>query len=447
MLGLELLGTDAHTQVLGLPATRPMISFHLEMDQPGRLIFLGSPTADLFTKEVIESFKGVLARNYVSVQDGTFPAGFLNASPPPQSWSKTMWTRDAGTFLRELVSWGYYEHACQVSQCLMDFAAKNKEGFIAFPRFFRPGDRGNTGTEIDGQDAIIIGMVALWQRLPSEHPFRSRLYSFLHQESSPVRYLHHLLEHHPLIPGSGEFGGGFPRGLYYNVVQNNLSVLALLTAANLEDESGDPATANLYRTDANTIRRNMEKYLVDKNGAWIWCIDIKTLKPDPAILDKPVNVGFGGINGVACMYADVLGLDPLASSWKGIVHSEKTFDKLYADPLRHEQFRKYGIWTQFDLLHNGLLSSPSYGQGYALQTMLLFDQLAMANHALDFLAQATFDAKGIIFTSGRLSPYYFYERLYSPDGQEGRTVGRLWCAEFGQCRRTAQGSAINPRCR
>ena len=84
-------------------------------------------------------------------------------------------------------------------------------------------------------------------------------------------------------------------------------------------------------------------------------------------------------------------------------------------------------------------TSPSYGQGYAIQTMLLLDKLAMADHALDFLAQATFEASDVAFPHGRLSPYYFYERLYSPDagGKSGIKFG-LRSAEFGQCCRTAE---------
>lgn len=400
---------------LSVPVTA--VSFDLQADEPGKLTFFGSKTADLFTKEVNESFKGVLERDYVSARDGKFPPGFLNASPPPQGWSGTMWTRDGGTFMRELVAWGYYEHACQVAQCLMDFAGTNREGFIAFPEYFSPGDAHKTGTEIDGQDAIIIAMVSLWQRLPPENPFRRRLYDFLHQKSSPVRYLHYQLEHHPLIAGSGEFGGGCGiAGLYYNVVQNNLSALALLSAAELEEQAGDRATAGLWRKDATTIFRNMEKYLVNKDGSWIWCIDTKTLKPDPAVLQNPVNVGFGGLNGVACMSADVLGFDPPAWQWRRLfVHGWVTFQKLYNFPLRREQFEKYGFWSQFNIFRNGLNSSPSYGQGYAIQTMLLYNKLAMAGHALHFLAHATFDSRGVSFSHGRLSPYYFYERLYSPD--------------------------------
>ncbi|HTV41293.1 MAG TPA: hypothetical protein VMF08_12000 [Candidatus Sulfotelmatobacter sp.] len=406
-------------------ASSPAISFDLQADRPGCLEFFGPKGAGCFTEEISNSFQGVLALNYVSHPQAGFPGGFLNASPPSQPWSGTMWTRDAGAFLRELVFWGYYQHASQVSQCLMDFAGTNQAGFIGFPRYFAPGHPHETGTEMDGHAAIIIAMVSLWQRLPPGDPFRKSLYDFLHQQPSPVRYLHYVLEHRPLIPGSGEFGGGGVKGLYDNVVQNNLCALALLSAAEMEAEAGDQTDAALWRKDAQTIYRHMDKYLVDNNGSWIWCIDPKTLKPDPAVLRKPLNAGFGGLNGVACMSSDVLGLEPQAWNQQIVAHSEKTFAGLYDVPLRKEQFEKYGIWSQFDEIHGGLLTSPSYGQGYAIQTMLLLDKLAMADHALDFLTQATFRASDISFPHGRLSPYYFYERLYSPDadGKEELSSG------------------------
>jgi hypothetical protein len=399
-----------------VPSSQPLRAFDLVADQPGTLEFYGTPTAVLFAREVSESFKGVLERNYVSHPDGKFPPGFLHASPPPQIWSGTMWTRDVGTFMRELVFWGYYEHACQVAQCLMDFSGTDRDGFIAFPERFAPGDVHKTGAEMDGQGAIIIAMVELWQRLPADDPFRAHLYDFLHQKSSPVRYLHHELEQHPLIAGSGEFGGGGGDALYDNVVQNDLCALALLSAADLEEASGDRATAELWRKDAATLFGNMEKYLVATDDSYIWFIDPQTLKPDLAALQQPVNVGFGGLNGVMCMTPDVFGFDPVA--WPRqelVVHGERTFDKLYAVPLRKAQFDKYGIWTQFDIFRNGLASGPSYGQGYALQTMLLLDKLAMAEQGINFLANATFQAPGLHFPDGRLSPYYFYERLNSPD--------------------------------
>lgn len=397
--------------------------FDLGSDRPGELAFYGSDSAALFTKEINESFKGTLALDYVSEPNGKFPPGFLNASPESQPWYGTMWTRDAGTFLRELVSWGYYQHACQVAQCVMDFAGTNGDGFIAFPRYFDPQKGRQSGSEVDGEAATIIAMVALWQRLPHDDPFRGRLYQFLHQASSPTRGIHHCLEHSPLIPGSGEFGSGGGYSICYNVVQNNLCALALLSTADLEAAAGDPAAAKEWRQDARTVLDNIGKYLVSTNGSWIWCVDAKTLQPDPAIINSVAMAGVGGLNGVAAMSADVCGFDPSRWPWPGtFLHGEKMFDELYNFPPRKAQFDKYGIWPQMNYQHKGLLTSPSYGQGYALQDMLLFDKLSMADHGLEFLAQTTYRAPGLVLSLDhyhyeRRSPYYFYERMYSPDAQ------------------------------
>jgi hypothetical protein len=391
-------------------------SFDLQADRPGTLVFFGSELAELLSKEVNESYRGALKLNFVHSGEAKYPAGFLRASPVPQGWSDSFWTRDGGTFMRELTQWGYFKHACTVANCLMQFAGTNKEGYVVFPEYFHAGDVNKSGAEIDGHGAIIIAMAGLWQRLPANDAFRPCLYEYLHRRGSPVRYLHHTLESEPLIPGANEFGPGcgLP-GLYYNVVQNHLCALALIIAADMEEQAGDRSTARLWRRDARKLQDNMEKYLVAEDGSWLWCIDPKTLKPDPAVINHPVNVGFGGLNGVACMYSDVLGFTPLASKSKGVTHSRKTFEKLYAFPLRRQQFAKYGIWTQFDVFHDGLNSSPAYGHGYALQTMLLYDKLDMAGRALDFLARATYKSEGMAFPRGRLSPYYFCEQLYSPD--------------------------------
>ena len=392
--------------------------FNLQADAPGRVDFFGSENAALFSKEVTESFKGVLTYDFVSEPGSKYPLGFINASPASQPWYGTMWTRDAGTCMRELVYWGYYQHACQVASCVMDYVGTNSDGYIAFPRLIDPQSGPQSGSEMDGQASTIIAMVALWQRLPANDPFRAQLYQFLHQKSSPVRSLDHFLKSGPLIPGSGEFGGGSdPKNLYCNVVQNNLCALALLSAANMEEEAGDHDTAKQWREDANTLFHNIEKYLVSSDGSWVWCID-SNLQSNPEILKKAVNVGFGGLNGPLCMSPDVLGFDSAMWPWQGVVtHGEKTFDALYNVPIRKVQFDKYGMWPQFDTIHQGLLTGASYGQGYALQTMLVLDKMNMADHGLDFLAHATFDAKGVDFPHGRLSPYYFYERIYSPDAQ------------------------------
>ncbi len=405
-------------------------SFNLEADRPGKVEFFGSDSAGLFAKEVNDSFKGVLTYDYVSDSGGKFPPGFLSASPESQPWYGTMWTRDAGTFMRELVYWGDYEHACQVAQCVMDFVGTNSDGFIAFPRLIDPQQGPQSGSEMDGQTATIISMVALWQRLPAADPFRARLYQFLHQPSSPVRGIDHFLSASPLVPGSGEFGGGKGHE-NYSIIQNNLCALALLSVANMEDEAGDHATAEKWRKDAGILFNNMARYLVNNKGSWIWGIDMQTLKPNHTDVDSALNSGGGGLNGVICMSADVLGFDPAVWPWQGaVVHGEKTFDELYAFPPRKERFEKYGMWAQMNYTHKGLLTSPSYGQGYALQDMLLLDKQDMAGHGLDFLAQTTYKAPNMVFSLDkyhytRLSPYYFYERMYSLDavGQVELTAG------------------------
>ncbi len=48
------------------------------------------------------------------------------------------------------------------------------------------------------------------------------------------------------------------------------------------------------------------------------------------------------------------------------------------------------MWTQFDLVHDGFLTGPSYGQGYALQSMLLMDRPELYTPAANWLARATF---------------------------------------------------------
>jgi hypothetical protein len=318
--------------------------------------------------------------------------------------------------MRELVMRGYYEHAALLAQCLMDLVQKNHEGFYAFPEYFK-GSRPGPGlsTELDGTASIVIGMALLWERLPDGNPAKGRIYAFLFQDASPIGYLKSLVKSSPLAAGSGEFGCGVDiQGECYNVVQNNLTRIALLAAARMAKESGKAALSEEDRQLAAKIQDGMEKYLVDKDGSWIWCIDVHTLKPDRAVLDSAPNRGFGGMNGVVSMYADVLGLQPLASQWNGVAHSEKTFQQLYNTPLRKSEFERYGIWTQFDLRGGGVLTSPSYGQGYAIQTMLLFDKLGMAGKALGWLADATYNPIPE-YKLHRASPYYFYERMYSPD--------------------------------
>ena len=273
-----------------------------------------------------------------------------------------------------------------------------------------------TGSELDGTSSIIIALVDLWKALPYDDPFKQIVYQFLHKDSSPLKYLHFLIQKEPLLAGEGEFGGGCSiSGKYYNVVQNYLCSLALYAGSQLESINNETTTAKLYLHDAEELQANMLKILQNKEDAtWFWCVEPRTMKPDTCILNHPINKGFGGILGVNCMYADVLGLEPLSSTWKGIQLNENTFKKLLSFPLRKEQFEKYGLWPQFDVFRKGLSSGPSYGDGYALQTMLLYDKMDMADKSLKWIVNSTCNPIPE-YILHRESPYYFYERSYSPD--------------------------------
>lgn len=421
--GLILLVTTISAQ----PARRGKKSAStvpLQQDQAASLRFFGSPTADLFTKELSASFHGVLEKNFYSKPRDGFPAGFVSASLPGFPWAGTMWSRDGGTFMRELVMRGYYRQASLLAECLMHLVKRDKDGFYAFPEYFKASQPG-AGSELDGTASIVIGMVLLWERLPQENSTRMDIQEFLFQRASPLNGIERELGAKPLVAGSGEFGCGLGvPGMCYNVVQNSLVRLALLAAARMADDCGQVAQAESWRSDADRIESGMEKYLVARDGGWIWCINPETMKPDPRVLDAPGNDGIGSINGVLSMYADVLGFDPLSSASKSeIEHGEKTFQRLYSAPLRREEFDRYGIWTQFDKLDGGLLSSPSYGQGYAIQAMLLSDKLAMAGKALSWLVNATYSPVPE-YKLHRDSRFYFYERTYSPDA-----VGKIALAE------------------
>ena len=58
----------------------------------------------LFSQLAAASFDGVMTYDY-ALPPGV-PVGYVQSSPQPQPWWGTMWTRDAGAFLRECVLWG-----------------------------------------------------------------------------------------------------------------------------------------------------------------------------------------------------------------------------------------------------------------------------------------------------------------------------------------------------
>lgn len=87
------------------------------------------------------------------------------------------------------------------------------------------------------------------------------------------------------------------------------------------------------------------------------------------------------------MYCDVYGMD--MSDFFLKEEAEATFLALLNSPAKKKYFDKYGIYIQFDEHCGGMLSSPSYGQGYACQLALLTGKAEIADRLLCYLARAT----------------------------------------------------------
>jgi hypothetical protein len=390
------------------------------------LSFAGTDAAELFTRECRKSLDGLCTWNLIRAP-GELPAGFVHASPPGQGWSFSMWTRDAGVFLRELVLWGRFDDARLVAGCLLNLVTRNEQGFHAFPERFDRGKPG-CGHEIDGTCAIVIGLVLLESRLPDDDALGARIREFLLGDASPVAFLAQAAGDRTLIAGGGEFGPGcgLP-GLACNAVQNHLAVLALIAASGLAERRGRPQMAGHWRQYAEVLRQGLERHLGDNHGGWRWAVDPSTFKPVAAIDEAPVNRGFGGINGILAMWADVFGLEPNLDTWSGLIRSRRTLEHLRKWPQRAEAFELWGIWTQFDVYDDrtgappGSLSSPSYGHGYATMCFQLLDQEDDARRAIEGLAAMAYN-KG-----QRRSPYYFYERMYCPPVADAARKG---CGEL-----------------
>ena len=388
-------------------------TFNLAADSQAIVSFTGDSLAVMFTRELSESYTGVLTHSYISTPNGNTPIGFVHASPPDQGWSGTWWTRDGGTFMREQLLGGSFEHASASADALMNLVDKNEEGFYASPEYFRNRSMA-TGSEIDGTATIIMSLAALWQRIP-ESPFRHKIYDFLHQDASPVRGLCNQIGKHKLITGTGEFGQGCcgPYKPVCNVVQNNQSWMAIEAVAKMEYIHGDTATAQSYREYAHRLRYAILKHFTNPaDRSWYWTLDPGSLAP----VNLPNVVGsenFAGINGCLSHYSDVMGLEPLQFHWKGIDIGLNTFKKLLKYPTRAKGWNSYGLFIL------GALNqcSPAYDQGYALHTMLIFDMDTLADKAIRSLAYYTYNR------GQRYSPYHFFESWSIPPLQNDGTRG------------------------
>ncbi len=400
--------------------------------------FKGTPQAELFGRIVNESFAGTMTHNLVrtrtmwketrekqlarkdEVHQGELAPGFIHASPEGQGWFGSMWTRDGGTYLRELTLWGAEAEMRLVAHACMDLVGLNEEGFQAYPEYFKPG-KPNAGHEWDGTGSIIIALALVSRRLPAEDPLVLKIRSFLLADTSPLRGIITALAKKPLIAGSGEFGPGcFLKGKACNVVQNGLVRLALLAGAQVADDAGQAALAQTWRTAAGKLGNDMLRLLLAPDGGWLWCLTPGTLQPDPAVLNAEINDGFVGILGVFCMQSDWLGLVPDAG-WVDSSRAAKTLERLWAFPRRQEMFQKFGICLQFNRFMGGTHASPSYGHGYFLQSCLLLNRLDLVETGLHGLATWTHNQ------GQRRSPYFIFEQWRLPPVANMAQIG---CGEL-----------------
>lgn len=389
-----------------------------DYDRPMTLEFTGGETAELFTRQIADSFSGVLRYNFLYDQENI---GFVTASIGGRIFSDTLWPRDAGVFLRELVCWGYLGRACLMAHRLTLLCGVNDIGFCSYPEKMWPG-KVEAGYELDGTAAILVGFGMLCRKLQllGDEPacaFAERMIKDQEKPNSSLRYLLHCIDQNGLISGSGEFGGGLGvAGRFYNVVANALCRNALIVWARLlkmQPQSSRQELGILCEQCAKSFEEGVTRSFLNPEGFW-FCLDSNSLKPDPVVLNLRGNQGFSGVNGVLSMACDSDGLD--LCNWPWREPARRTFFHLLEQPYRKKQYDRYGIYVQFQQVAQGLLSSPSYGQGYALQAALLMGEKEIAGNLLRYLVSAThLPPKEYILTRGDGEENWFYERLLLPE--------------------------------
>lgn len=389
-----------------------------EYDKPMTLEFTGSETAELFTRQISDSFSGVLCHNFLYDPENI---GFVTASIDGRVFSDTLWPRDAGVFLRELVCWGYLGRACLLAHRLMCLCGVNELGFGSYPEKIEPG-KVESGYELDGTAAILVGFGLLCRKLQllGDEPagaFGEQLLREQEKPASSLHYLLHCIDENGLISSSGEFGGGLGvRGRYYNVIANALCRNALVVWARLLKGQPSPSRKELgllCEQRAKTFEKSITRFFPSSEGFW-FCLDPDTLQPNLEVLKMRGNQGFSGVNGVLAMACDSDGLK--LQNWPWMEIARRTFFQLLEKPYRKKPYDQYGIYVQFQQIAQGLLSSPSYGQGYALQAALLMGEKEIAAKLLHYLTDATRNPpKAYPLTRGIGEENWFYERFLLPE--------------------------------
>lgn len=116
------------------------------------------------------------------------PDGWVQVSPAGQIDAGTLWSRDTGTFLRELVAFGELERAKAVALNLVRIAPVNAAGFRAWPGHYNCKQPQGQPNEQDGVSAIVIALVNLLQRLERSDPAYATLSEFLRGAQGPAKF-------------------------------------------------------------------------------------------------------------------------------------------------------------------------------------------------------------------------------------------------------------------
>lgn len=309
---------------------------------------------------------------------------------------------------------------------IRECGGRDADGYRAFAEHYAPGEKA-FGEELDGTSAILIGMSLLCERLadigtPEIKEIREKLLGFLGEERSPAAYILKRISESGLAGGSGEFGSGYNDDrVYANSVQNCLALYALRAVADALPKGA--ALAGQIEKTLPGYRDAIKKYFV-ADGKLVWALDVQTLKPAKEVNESALNKGTALINGAGAMYCDAYGMD--MSDFFLKEEAEATFLALLNSPAKKKYYDKYGIYIQFDEHCGGMLSSPSYGQGYACQLALLTGKAEIADRLLCYLARAT-RCPHPDYVLSRPNSNYFYERFlvdeYFAQPKEKQTIG------------------------
>ncbi len=256
-----------------------------------------------------------MAKNRI-IANGGLSTGAFAASVDGRPWTDTIWMRDNGAMLRELVHYGEFEAAKALFLALTRSVEPNADGFWTFPMFTKVGEK-LSGDEWDGTALIVVSAILLWERLPREDPVRRQVEEFLLAPESPIRAVIAAITRHQLVAGSGEFGGGLGvEGPFFNVVQNAM-IAWMLDLAAPRFRTPDGRSEEFGRACVavgEALKAKLVSNFVAADQTWIWALSPGTFEPSTEAMTATANQGFGGVNGVFSHASDVHGVLPLADA-------------------------------------------------------------------------------------------------------------------------------------